>query len=212
MVLSAPSGAGKTSLANRAVQEIDDLCFSVSHTTRSPRPGEENGVEYFFVGPAEFEKMIERGEFLEHADVYGKHSYGTTQAFVESQLGKGFDVLLDIDVQGALQVRRRMPQAVLIFVFPPSFEILEQRLRARGLDDEVDIERRLNRAASEIRLFQSYDYMIINDRLEESILELKSIVLAARCQIDRGLERAQRICRTFEEHASEHGQNPRELR
>ncbi|MEE8586491.1 MAG: guanylate kinase [Acidobacteriota bacterium] len=203
IVISAPSGAGKTSLASRVLEdrEVEGLKFSISHTTRRPRLGECDGVDYFFVTVQEFRRMIGQDAFLEHARVYGSHYYGTSRAFVDAQLHRGYDVLLDIDVQGALQVQRQHPEALMIFVFPPSFHILEKRLRNRGLDDEEEIRRRLQTAAEEICLYDRYSHVIVNEDLEKSILELKSIIVAARCQLPRNAERAQRICRTFEPHA-----------
>ncbi|HSR68439.1 MAG TPA: guanylate kinase [Acidobacteriota bacterium] len=198
-VISAPSGAGKTSLATGLLGSVAGLEFSVSHTTREPRQGEEHGVDYFFVSLDEFERMIAEQAFLEFARVYGNHYYGTSRQFVLAKLERGRDVLLDIDVQGALQVKRQIPEAVLIFVFPPSFEVLRERLRRRGLDGSNEIERRLSLAAQEIVHHDRYQYLIINDDLEKSQDELRSIVLAVRCGSARRREAAGRICRTFEE-------------
>ncbi|HSR52858.1 MAG TPA: guanylate kinase [Acidobacteriota bacterium] len=197
-VISAPSGAGKTSLAEGLLASVDGLAFSVSHTTRRPRKGELHGREYFFISVDEFEAMIEQGAFLEYACVYESHYYGTSRAFVESKLAEGIDVLLDIDVQGAMEVRRKVPKAVLIFVFPPSFQELKERLRKRGLDGDDEIERRLAIAAQEIADYRHYQYLIINDDLGKSRDELKSIVLAVRCQSKRRRQAAQRISDTFE--------------
>lgn len=196
-VVSAPSGAGKTSLANRLILDTERLVFSVSHTTRAPRPGERDGVEYFFVESEEFEAMIRDEAFLEFANVFGTTYYGTSRDFVERELSKGNDVLLDIDVQGALQVKERMPEAVLVFVFPPSFGVLKERLLGRGLDGADDIEKRLKIAGQEIRHYRQYDYMVVNDDFERSIDELESIVAASRSRIIRNRERAETICRTF---------------
>ncbi len=201
IVLSAPSGAGKTSLARRAMDSLPDLCFSVSHTTRSPRGDEKHGIDYFFVTRGEFEEMTDRGIFLEHAQVHG-HDYGTSRRFVEEQLQRGQDVLLDIDVQGALQVRRKMPECLMVFVLPPSLEELERRLRGRGVDDPVEIEKRLQGARREIGFYNHYDYIIVNDRIDESVNELKSIIQAARCRLDRRRSRAGRVARSFEEELS----------
>lgn len=203
IVISAPSGAGKTSLASRVLEdhEVRRLKFSISHTTRRPRRGECDGVDYFFVPVEEFRRMIDQDAFLEYARVYGSHYYGTSRAFVEAQLDGGNDVLLDIDVQGALQVQQRHPKALMVFVFPPSFRVLEERLRNRGLDDEEEIKRRLQTAAGEISLYDRYSHVIVNDDLEKSILELKSIILAARCRLPRNAHRARRICRTFQPQA-----------
>lgn len=195
-ILSAPSGTGKTSLANRVLHELPQLRFSVSHTTRKPRSGERHGVEYFFVNEAHFEEMIGRDEFLEHAFVYG-HYYGTSKAFVEAELSRGHDVLLDIDVQGALKVKAQMPRALMVFVLPPSYAVLSDRLRKRGLDDPEVIESRLQIARDEIRFVDRYDYVIINDVIEKAVDELKSIVLSQRCQLDRQRELVEKIVATF---------------
>jgi guanylate kinase len=195
-ILSAPSGSGKTSLANRILNDIPQLTFSVSYTTRKPRKGERNGVDYFFVDELEFEAMIRRRAFLEHAFVYG-HYYGTSRSYVESQLEQGNDVLLDIDVQGAMKVKSKVETAVMVFVLPPSFEVLEKRLRTRGLDDPEVIEARLKIARDEIRRFRRYDYFIVNRVIEESVNELKSIVLASRCAANRRMEIAEEIVSTF---------------
>ena len=211
-IISAPSGSGKTSLAIRLLEEVPKLQFSVSHTTRSPRGQERHGVEYFFVSETEFEAMIAEEAFLEHAHVYGNY-YGTSLAFVESQLSSGTDVLLDIDVQGALKVKARRPETVLIFVFPPSFDELQSRLKRRSLDDQKVIEKRLNIARKEIQLYKEYGYLIVNSEIGKSLNELKSIIMAARgepekeddpitaecCRVENQIERAEKIILTFQE-------------
>lgn len=196
IVISAASGSGKTSLAHRVLKEMPGLRFSVSHTTRKPRAGEKDGVDYFFVSTETFEEMIRKAAFLEHAHVYGNY-YGTSSQFVESQLRAGHDVLLDIDVQGAMAVKKRMSEAITVFVFAPSYDVLSDRLRKRGLDDEAVIRARLDIARGEIRCYRDYEYVIINDDIENSVLELKSIVLAARCTMNRRRERAEEIIETF---------------
>ena len=211
-IISAPSGSGKTSLAIRLLEEVSNLQFSVSHTTRRPRGQEQHGVEYFFVSETEFETMIAEEAFLEYAHVYGNY-YGTGQAFVESLLSFGTDVLLDIDVQGALKVKSRRPETILIFVFPPSFEELRLRLRRRSLDDQEVIERRLDIARKEIQLYREYEYFIVNNEIEKSLNELKSIIMAARgkpgkeddriiaecCKVENQIEQAEKIILTFQE-------------
>ena len=211
-IISAPSGSGKTSLAIRLLEEVSNLQFAVSHTTRRPRGQERHGVEYFFVSETEFETMIVEEAFLEHAHVYGNY-YGTNLAFVESQLSSGTDVLLDIDVQGALKVKARRPETVLIFVFPPSFDELRSRLKRRSLDDRKVIEKRLNIAREEIQLYKEYGYLIINSEIGKSLNELKSIIMAARgepvkeddritaeyCEVENQIERAEKIILTFQE-------------
>lgn len=198
IVLSAPSGSGKTSLARRVVEEVPGVKFSVSHTTRPPRRGERHGVEYFFVGENEFKEMIRRRAFLEHAHVYG-HYYGTSRSFVDSMLKAGDDVLLDIDVQGAMKVKTKVPGAVMVFVFPPSLEVLRQRLKRRGLDDESIIEKRLQVAKDEISYYKEYDYAIINEDIKRSVHELECIILTARCVLRKRAGRAEEIVRTFRE-------------
>ena len=196
IVISAPSGSGKTSLANRALEEIPKLKFSVSHTTRKPRSGERDQVEYFFVSEKEFEEMIGQGNFLEHARVYGKY-YGTSRAFVDEQLSVGYDVLLDLDVQGAAQVKKSYPEAILVFVFPPSLEVLKTRLKNRGLDDPSIIDKRLRIAKKEIQRYTDYQYVIINREIEESIVELKSIIQVAGCRLEKRKDLAAQIIKTF---------------
>ena len=196
IVISAPSGSGKTSLANRALEEIPKLRFSVSHTTRKPRPGERDRVEYIFVSEKEFEEMIGQGTFLEHARVYGNY-YGTSRAFVDEQLSVGYDVLLDLDVQGAAQVKKSYPEAILVFVFPPSLEVLKTRLKNRGLDDPSIIDERLRIAKKEIQRYTDYQYVIINREIEESLVELKSIIQVAGCRLEKRKDLAAQIIKTF---------------
>lgn len=196
-VISGPSGSGKTSLTNRLLEALPGLRFSVSYTTRPKRRGEEHGKQYFFVSSEEFEDMVDRNEFLEHAHVYGNH-YGTSREFVESQLEEGLDVLLDIDVQGALIVRQATAEAVMIFVLPPSYAALRERLIRRGLDDVQVIELRLQLARKEIQYYRRYDYLVINDDLDRSLHELKSIVVAGRCAVGRRTAQAESIVSTFE--------------
>ena len=196
IVISAPSGSGKTSLATRALEEIPKLRFSVSHTTRKPRPGERDRVEYIFVSEKEFEEMIGQGTFLEHARVYGNY-YGTSRAFVDEQLSVGYDVLLDLDVQGAAQVKKSYPEAILVFVFPPSLEVLKTRLKNRGLDDPSIIDKRLRIAKKEIQRYTDYQYVIINREIEESLVELKSIIQVAGCRLEKRKDLAAQIIKTF---------------
>ncbi len=197
IVISAPSGSGKTSLAHRVLGKVSRVEFSVSHTTRSPRAGEQHGVQYFFVSVEKFEQMIQAGAFLEYAKVHGNY-YGTSAEFVRRRLQAGQDVLLDIDVQGARQVKALEPEALSIFILPPSWEILESRLRERDQDSAEVIERRLEVAREEVRHFADYDYLIVNDDLETSARELQSIVLAARCRTRLRAGRVAAIVATFE--------------
>lgn len=196
VIISAPSGTGKTSLASRVLDAVPNLKFSVSHTTRQPRSGETPGVDYFFVTTEVFETMIAADAFLEWAHVYGNY-YGTSREFVESELEQGNDVLLDIDVQGARKVKDMAPDALTVFVLPPSQADLEGRLKSRRLDNPAAIKERLKVATDEIQRFRHYDYLIINERIETSAIELQSIILAARCRIDRRVAAADRILETF---------------
>jgi guanylate kinase len=171
--------------------------FSVSHTTRQPRGAERDGVEYHFVSRDAFCKLRDEGGLLEWAEVHG-NLYGTGVAEVERASAAGVDVLLDLDVQGAAQVKRRMPDAVTVFILPPSYGVLERRLRGRGQDDEDTIRRRLAAAGREIDAFERFDYAIVNEDLDASVEELKSIVRAARCRVTVVRDRARAIERTFE--------------
>jgi guanylate kinase len=182
-IISAPSGSGKTTLVNELRQYVPNLEFSVSYTTRPPRGSEQDGREYHFITRGEFEAMIERNEFLEHAQVFGNY-YGTTKSVLEQARERGNNVLLDIDVQGERQVKQKMPDAVSIFVLPPSRAELESRLRKRSLSENVHAEdvirRRLDTARREIENYPNYDYILINDRLEQSVDKLQAIVLGER--------------------------------
>jgi len=178
-IISAPSGSGKSTLVDKIRQVVPRLEFSISYTTRQPRGKEQNGREYFFVSRERFDEMKQRGEFLESAEVFG-NGYGSARCFFEQAQQRGNDLLLDIDVQGAEQVKRKLPQAVRIFVLPPDRKTLELRLRNRSLDKEEVIQRRLVTAHREIEKYREYDYILINDRLEESIRALKAILLAER--------------------------------
>jgi guanylate kinase len=180
-IISAPSGSGKSTLVNEVLRRVPGLEFSVSYTTRAPRGSEKSGREYFFVTREEFERMIEQDEFLEHADVFGNY-YGTARSFLRDAQAKGEDLLLDIDVQGAEQIKKKLPEAISVFILPPNRKELESRLRNRSLDAEQVIERRLATAAREIENYGKYDYILVNDRLEDSIELLKSILLAVRLQ------------------------------
>jgi guanylate kinase len=203
IIISAPSGSGKSTLASGLFRQTKGVVFSVSHTTRKPRVGEKEGEDYFFVPDEEqFQQMIKEGAFLEHFHVYGNY-YGTSRHFVESMQVSGNDVLLDIDVQGALKVKELKPEALMVFVLPPSYQELEKRLINRGLDDPEVIRHRLKIARDEIKKYKKYDYVIINNDLEKSIEDLKQIVLSARdsekCQAGHSWKEAESVVATFSE-------------
>lgn len=179
-IISAPSGSGKSTLVNELLRLVPGLDFSISYTTRSPRGSEQNGKQYHFVSREEFEHMIRDDEFLEHASVYGTNYYGTARRFLREAEQKGNDLLLDIDVQGAAQIKRKLPEAISIFVLPPDRKTLEWRLRKRGEDSDETIHRRLDAARREIENYDKYDYILINDKLEESSDSLQAIVLSER--------------------------------
>jgi len=197
IVVSAPSGAGKTTVLARVLRDLGGIRFSVSHTTRAPRGAERDGVEYHFVDRKAFGRLRDEGALLEWAEVHG-NLYGTGKAEIERASAAGVDILLDLDVQGAAQVRRRVEDAVTVFILPPSYDVLEARLRGRGQDDEAAIGRRLAAAGREIDAFEQFDYAIVNEDLDASVEELKSIVRAARCRVAVVRERARAIERTFE--------------
>ncbi len=180
-VVSGPSGAGKTVLCRQALKEIPRLSYSISYTTRPKRPQEVSGEDYFFVSEEQFRQMIEQGQFLEWAEVHG-NLYGTSKEFIENQQAQDSDVLLDIDVQGALQIRRQDMPSVLIFVVPPSFDMLEQRLTKRASDSSQQIQTRIHNAAQELTHCPDYDYLIVNEIIDLAIVEINSIILAERCR------------------------------
>ena len=183
IVISGPSGAGKSTVVFKAIEGREDVCFSTSVTTRKPRPGEVDGREYFFVDPDRFKEMVENDELLEHAE-YVANSYGTPRAYVEEKLEAGLNVLLDIEVQGARQVHEKMPDAVKIFIIPPSLEELEKRLKGRGTDTERAIEARLIRARQEYQEADFYDYLIINDDADKAAAEFSAIITAENCKYE----------------------------
>lgn len=181
-IISAPSGSGKSTLVNELRKFVPGLEFSISYTTRRPRGSEQNGREYYFITREQFEEMIRRSEFFEYADVFDYY-YGTPKSVLQQAAQRGNDVLLDIDVQGERQVKQKIPEAVSIFILPPSRAELEARLRRRSRDENVseeEIQRRLDRAKREIENYPNYDYILVNDRLEESVDRLQAIVLAER--------------------------------
>ncbi|MFZ3266057.1 MAG: guanylate kinase [Terriglobales bacterium] len=219
-IVSAPSGSGKSTLVNELFKMVRGLDFSISYTTRPPRGSEQNGKEYFFISQAEFEAMIAADEFLEYAKVFGDDGnyYGTARRFLREAEKHGHDLLLDIDVQGAAQIKKKLPDAVSIFILPPDREKLGWRLHNRGLDSEAVIRRRMDTARREIENYSKYDYILVNNLLEQSADELKAVVLAERikrsgtkptaeedrllaaartCQLDQARERVQPILASF---------------
>ena len=177
IVISGPSGAGKSTVVFKAIGNRKDICFSTSVTTRQPRPGEVDGREYFFISPERFREMVERDELLEHA-TYVSNSYGTPRAYVEEKLNAGMNVILDIEVQGARQVRQKMPEAVMIFIIPPSLDELRRRLEGRGTDSPEAIQGRLARARQEYAEADFYDYILVNDDLEQAGRQFEAILTA----------------------------------
>jgi guanylate kinase len=178
-IISAPSGSGKSTLTNELLKLVPNLVFSISYTTRAPRGSEQNGKQYHFVSMQEFDRMVRDGEFLEHANVHG-NCYGTARRFLREAGKSGQDLLLDIDVQGAAQIKKNLTDAISIFILPPDRKTLELRLRNRGEDSRDVIQRRLSDAGREIEEYDKYDYVLINDQLEKSIARLKAIVLSER--------------------------------
>ena len=183
IVISGPSGAGKSTVVFKTMEKRADVCFSTSVTTRQPRPGEVDGREYFFVNPERFQEMAKNGELLEHAQ-YVSNFYGTPRAYVERKMAEGMNVILDIEIQGARQVREKMPEAIKIFVVPPSMEELRHRLEGRGTDSAQTIEARLQRAREEYAEANFYDYIIINDDVEAAAGELDAIITAEHCRAE----------------------------
>lgn len=181
IVISGPSGAGKSTVVFKAIEGKNNVCFSTSVTTRKPRPGEVDGKEYFFVDLDRFREMVENDELLEHAE-YVANSYGTPRSYVEQKLSDGMDVILDIEVQGARQVNEKMPDAVKVFIIPPSMDELKRRLESRGTDTARAIEARLIRARQEYKEADFYDYIIVNDDADKAAGELSAIMTAERCR------------------------------
>ncbi|MBO0911419.1 MAG: guanylate kinase [Acidobacteria bacterium] len=179
-IISAPSGSGKSTLVKEIRKRVDNLEFSISYTTRAPRGSERDGREYFFITREQFEDMIAKGEFLEHAEVYEENYYGTARRFLEKAEQEGSDLLLDIDVQGADEIRRKIPDSISIFVLPPNRAELERRLRERGQNSEAVIRQRLEAAGREIENYGKYGYILVNDRLDESVKALEAILLSER--------------------------------
>jgi guanylate kinase len=195
-IVSGPSGSGKSTLVEK-ILELPNTMLSISCTTRPPRKTESTGKWYTFVSEAEFQQMVGRGEFLEYAQVFGKNWYGTPKKWLDEARTKGHDLVLEIDVQGALQARRKLPGSVAIFILPPSRAELERRIRARGQDAEEEIKRRLERARQEMLSYSSYDFAVINDDLELAGREVQAIALGSRNRVSRNEERIREILKSF---------------
>jgi guanylate kinase len=180
-VVSAPSGAGKTSLCRAITDSLENLTHSISYATRKPRPGEKDGRDYYFVSQERFRDMVHAGDFAEWAEVHS-NLYGTSRRVLDDMVSKGLDVILDIDTQGAKQIKSKYDTAVFIFIMPPSLDILEERLRNRKSDHEDEIRKRMKKAREEIRDYSMYDYLIVNRDFDRALTELRSVVLAERCR------------------------------
>jgi guanylate kinase len=196
MIVSGPSGSGKSTLVEK-ILELPGTMLSVSCTTRPPRKTESDGKWYNFVTESQFQQMVETGQFLEYAQVFGKNWYGTPKKWLDAATQQGLDLVLEIDVQGALQVRRKLPGSVAVFVLPPSRQDLEKRIRARGQDSPDEIERRLDRAREEMLSYSSYDFAVINDNLERAGQEIQAIAVGSRCRVPRNEERIREILKSF---------------
>jgi len=196
IVVSSPSGGGKGTLIDRVLQTVPGVSYSVSYTTRAPRGAEQDGREYFFVSAATFEGLIRQGEFLEWADVYG-HLYGTSKAQVERERAAGKDIILEIDVQGAASIRQLIDDAVSVFILPPSFELLRDRLAARGTDSPADLERRLRGAPAEVEQYKCFQYVILNDDINRASAQLASVIYAERARRERQEKRLKKTLADF---------------
>jgi guanylate kinase len=196
LIVSGPSGSGKSTLVKK-ILELPGTMLSVSCTTRPPRNTESDSKWYNFVTEEDFQQMVARGEFLEYAQVFGKHWYGTPRKWLDQARAQKKDLVLEIDVQGALQVKRKVPDAMAVFVLPPSRAELVKRIRARGQDSEEEIVRRLERARQEMLSYSSYDFAIINDNLERAGQEAQAIAVGSRCQVARNEERIREILKSF---------------
>ena len=183
-VISGPSGAGKTTILKKIMRNVDNLAFSVSYTTRPKRPNEREGADYFFVTEEQFKDLIEKDEFVEWALVHGYY-YGTSKKFIEMELSKGYDIVLDIDVQGALSIMQKYSNAVFIFLAPPSFDTLKERLLKRKTESEKDLVKRIEDAKWELSKISMFDYIVINDSIESTVEKIKSIIEAERLRIER---------------------------
>jgi guanylate kinase len=187
IIVSGPSGSGKSTLVKK-ILDLPGTLFSISCTTRRPRKTETSGQWYDFISEGQFQQMVDHGDFLEHAQVFGRSWYGTPRCWLEEARGRGADLVLEIDVQGASQVKKQVDAALSVFILPPSWKELESRIRGRGQDSEEEMERRLVRARQELDRFGEYDYAVVNDDLERAGREVQAVVLASRCEVNRNRE------------------------
>lgn len=192
IVVSGASGTGKGTVCKKILADMPEVAYSISATTRAPRPGETDGKEYYFISRDEFEAWIADGKFLEFADVYGNF-YGTPLNKIEERLNRGEDILLEIDVQGALNVKRKCPDGIYIFLLPPSLEELKRRIEGRGTETAESLQRRLDNAIAEIKIGREYDYVVVNDTVDNAVAQIKAILIAERCKVERNLDKFQLI-------------------
>ena len=197
IVISAPSGGGKGTILKELFAQDENLRLSVSATTRKPRPGEEHGKQYYFIGKDEFEQLISERKMLEYAEYIGNY-YGTPKAPVEEWTGQGRDVVLEIEVQGGKQIKELMPDCVSVFILPPSMKVLEKRLRDRGTEDDATVQKRLNKARAEIPCAKDYDYVVYNDKLEDAVADLEAIIRAEKRKFSRNRDSMERVLQDAE--------------
>ena len=188
IVVSGASGTGKGTVCKKILEDMPEVAYSISATTRAPRPGEIDGREYYFISRDEFKAWIADGKFLEYAEVYGNF-YGTPLNKIEERLNRGEDILLEIDVQGALNVKRKMPEGIYIFLLPPSLEELRRRIEGRGTETPESLKRRLANAVAEIQIGREYDYAVVNDSVDNAAAQIKAILAAERCKVARNLDK-----------------------
>ena len=187
IVVSGASGTGKGTVCKKILADMPEVAYSISATTRAPRPGETDGKEYYFISRDEFKAWIAEGKFLEFADVYGNF-YGTPLNKIEERLNRGEDILLEIDVQGALNVKRKCPDGIYIFLLPPSLEELKRRIEGRGTETAESLQRRLDNAIAEIKIGREYNYVVVNDTVNNAVAQIKAILVAERCKVERNLD------------------------
>lgn len=196
LVLSGPSGAGKGTICQVLLKSRPDMCYSVSATTRQPRAGETDGLNYFFLAKERFEEMIRNDELLEYASVYGNY-YGTPRQYVEDKLAQGCDVVLEIDPQGAMQIKKKFPEGVFVFIVPPSPEELSERIHKRGTDSKDVIDKRLSAAAAELACASKYDYLVVNDQVDAATAKVSAIITAEKNRVARNCDLIDKVCQSF---------------